>query len=228
MIPWSFSRLNDFETCPKSFHEKHILKSVKFDNTSPHLIKGRDIHEKMERAVKQVIETGGGGFPKEIHSTVPFIQNMVRFARDTSDEPLFLTEQQRAMRENLSETSWFGKDVWVRVIWDWLIIADDKAIVIDWKTGKPWPDQGQLKLFAGAAMAAYPQVESVRTAYVYTEHKKVTRESYEREEYNQIWDEFGERSELIQLANESGNWPAKPSTMGCRWCKVKCEHAGRG
>lgn len=229
MIPWSYSRLNDFETCPKMFHEKHILKSVPYDDTSPHLVKGRDYHEKLERAVKQVIRQGGGGFPKEIIGVIPLIQDLVNHARGASDEPLFLTEQQRAMREDLKETGWFDKDVWVRVIWDWLIVpGDGTAVVIDWKTGKPWPDGGQLKLFAAAAMAAYPDIQQVDTAYVYVEHKKVTKERYTREEYAQIWDEFGERSELIQLANESGNWPAKPTQMGCRWCKVKCEHAGRG
>ena len=223
MIPWSYSRLNDFETCPKLFHEKHILKSIPYDDTSPHLIKGRDYHEKLERAVKQVIETGGGGFPKEIHHMVPMIQNLVRYARGTG-EAQFLTEQQRALTEDHKETGWFGDDVWVRVIWDWLILTNyGTAIVVDWKTGKPWPDGGQLKLFAGAAMACFPEIDVVSTAYVYVEHNKVVKEQYFRADYDAIWDEFGERSELIQLANESGSWPAKPSQMACKFCKAKCE-----
>ena len=48
MIPWSWSRLTDFEACPLLFKEKHITKSVKFV-TNAATERGKTVHLQLER-----------------------------------------------------------------------------------------------------------------------------------------------------------------------------------
>ena len=139
-----------------------------------------------------------------------------------------LPELQVTFNARMNEVSWFDKKAWCRVIFDLLIIVGDFALIIDWKTGKVKPYSDQLKLFAGAVMTKYPQVKRVLSAYVWLEHptQAPVWAEYTRKDQEAIWMEFGDRAELIQLANESGNWPAKKN-MFCGWCDAsesQCEH----
>ena len=223
-LAWSYSQLNDFESCPKKFQSKYILKEWPKEDDSPHLVKGRRIHEAMEKLVERVQECLGGGFDRaiygEVHHMIPLIQKLV------SSGGRIETEVQQSLTEQLHPTGWFDKNTWVRGIFDLIIWFDDHALVIDWKTGKPWPDNGQLALFAAFAMAMESDIKYVDTAYVYIDHKgKAEKKRYTREDFDALWQDFGDRSELIQIANESGNWEVKPSKMACKYCKANCEHA---
>jgi len=224
-MAWSFSRLNDFENCPKMFHSKYILKEWPKEDNSPHLIKGRRVHDKMEVALKKMQITLGGEYDDEIFPMVPVLQKIVAHAQNNNGE--IYTELQKALTDKLSACSWFDKQTWVRAIFDVLIMYKDSALVIDWKTGKPSEDKGQLALFAAVVMALYPKIQSVTTSYVFIDHNKTVSKRFTRDQYEDLWHEFGDRAELIQIAVESGEWRATPNRRNCKWCKVReCEYKG--
>ena len=130
-----------------------------------------------------------------------------------------MPELQVTFDVRMNEISWFDKSAWCRVILDLIIIIDDFALILDWKTGKVKRYSDQLKLFAGAVMTKYPQVKRVLSAYIWLDHPSQAPiyAEYTSNDKEDIWLEFGDRAELIQLANESGNWPAKKN-MFCKWC----------
>lgn len=207
-IAWSWSRLDCFEKCPKQFYEKNISKSVKFES-SPAMERGKRLHDHMENALK------GSPVNSEISHMKPIIDKLNAVLWDSKD-----VEIELAYRHDMSSTSWFGKDVWLRVKQDFVGVKGDRAISWDWKTGKKYGYTDQLKLYAGDVFHRYPAVETVDTAYVYMDTKDQELKTWRRADVDDIWRDFGERSELIQIANQNGHWPAKPSRMNCKWCPV--------
>ena len=69
-------------------------------------------------------------------------------------------------------TKFFAKNVWYRGIADLLIINEDKAYLIDYKTGKSanYADTKQLDLLAGAVFINFPEVKKINTHFDLTEH----------------------------------------------------------
>lgn len=219
-LAWSYSRLNDFEKCARMFQGKHVAKDFPKENfDSPHLIRGKDIHAELERAVTK-------GTP--LHPTRQWLQPVVNAIRSQS---LILVEKQMCLDVRHRQVSWFNTDrAWCRVIFDVACTNDEQLIVIiDWKTGKVRHENtDQLRLFAGAAFDQFPEAQRVLTAYVWADHptEKMTVKEYTRDQYVHIWEEFGDRAELINLAQESGNWPATPGFY-CKFCPARldqCEY----
>ncbi len=235
-VAWSWSRLDCFELCPRKFQGTYITKEFPpADFEAPHFSKGSAAHWMMESHFKYGTPLHGSVFKKhdekgksyyslkangvfvdEFKFDFRFLQH---FCDTINKATQILPELQVTYDVRMNELSWFDKKAWCRVIFDLLIIVGDFALVLDWKTGKVKPYSDQLKLFAGAVMTKYPQVRRVLTAYIWLEHRDQAPvwKEFTRADHEAIWLEFGDRAELIQLANESGNWPAKKN-MFCKWC----------
>lgn len=243
-ISWSWSRLDCFEQCPRKFQGTYITKDFpKPDFEAAHFAKGKAAHFLMEEHfktgcdLKQTVYKymdDRGKMHYTIHAGPSVIQQfnfdfrfLDKFCATINKATQVIPEMQVTFGVRMNELSWFDKKAWCRVIFDLLIIVGDFALVIDWKSGKVKPYSDQLKLFAGAVMTKYPQVKQVLTAYVWLEHPNQAPvwAEYSTLDHEAIWMEFGDRAELIQLANESGNWPAKKN-MFCGWCDAlpsQCE-----
>lgn len=249
-IAFSWSRLECFELCPKKFQLMHITKEMVTDFEAPHFAKGKAAHFLMEEHFKtgcdlkntvcKVKGENGKGFYTVLRNPGrPIVQSNIiqsfefdfsfleNFCASINKATQVIPELKVTYDVRMHELGWFAKKAWVRVIFDLLIIVDDFALVLDWKTGKVKPYSDQLKLFAGAVMTKYPKVKRVLTAYIWLEHpdQPPVWAEYTKKDHEDIWLEFGDRSELIQLANESGNWPAKKN-MFCKWCDAlpsQCE-----
>ena len=219
-IPWSWSRLALFEKCPKQFYHTNIVKDVvKPDNKV--FERGIRIHKKLEDAVKFKDTTLLAGDP-EVERMIPLINGLLNSGFQEMHAELEL-----AWDISMRPTSWFGErgkphtwNQWLRCGYDFAGIRDDVAVIWDWKTGKNWGYTDQLKLFAATAFVKWPQVQKVKTAYVYVDQKESSPKTFHRSSFDQMWNDFGNRQELIQMANESGNWEPKPSNMNCKWCPV--------
>ncbi len=209
-VAWSFSRLNDFEQCPRKFQGKYILKDFPKENfDSPHLIRGKEVHKELENAVVK-------GTP--LHPSREFLAPIVTALRGSK---VVEAELQVCFDANRKSRSWFDKNAWCRMVFD-VIASDDERYVIslDWKTGKVRREsKDQLKLFTAGIFERYPKAQKVLTAYIWVDHPTEAPAwvEYTRDQNESIWQEFGDRAELIQLANESGNWPEKPSYL-CMFC----------
>jgi len=130
------------------------------------------------------------------------------------------------LNKNLMPTEWFAPDAWFRSVLDVLIVHDNKAFVLDWKTGKRRPDFTQMEIFALQVFKHYPNVNTVTSALVWLQNKQMDTQVYKREQSNVMWAKIMARINRIYESLEHDTWPPKPSGL-CPWCPAKhiCDYA---
>ena len=133
-------------------------------------------------------------------------------------------EQKLTLSENLTPTTWWEKDAWLRSILDVLIIFEDEAIVMDWKTGKRRPDFSQLEMFALQVFSHYPNIKKVKSTFVWLKDLSLDSHTYNRLDADDLWVKLLSKTERINQSLINNNWPPKPSGL-CRFCPAKniCE-----
>lgn len=226
-MAWSHSRLSDFESCPLMFQHKYVLKTIKFvPNKATE--RGKDMHLQLERNVVRSV-SGADSVPGDVGHVQPIIDKFV-----TANQEI-MVEEQVALNAQMNAVSWFDKSVWVRAVMDLVgrsnitepTIQQQTMSIIDWKTGQYKINDDQLKLYNMVALHKWNQLESVTSALVFVDHKKISPPvTTLRIDVDPIIDEFSDRSEAIQIAVERDTWPAK-KCWKCRWCGVTtCRYVG--
>lgn len=213
VVPWSYSSLSSYESCPKRFNLVKITKEV---TERAHAANdwGNQVHKALELAVKD-------GAPLQTGFTQ--YAPLVKKIRDTEGRKF--TEQRFGITKAFQPTEFFAKDVWFRGVLDLQIVRPTVAHTWDYKTGKVKTDGDQLKLFAAATFAQHPYVEKVKTAYLWLQHNKISAETYTKEDVPIIWQEFLPRVRRMEIALEKNNWPPNPSGL-CGWCPVGRSRCG--
>lgn len=214
---WSYSALNSYETCPHRHYRQRVKKDV-FEPEGEALRWGNEVHKALELRIRD-----GLALPKSMQQWEPMVARLLqRNGKSIAEQSLCLNEQ-------LSPTGYWDRDAWVRAKIDYILLAGDKAVMLDWKTGKPKPDHDQLTLFAAFVFHCYPQVEYVRTGYVWLAHDcKIDSAEFYRKDVPDIWAEFLPRVRRFSLAHEEDRWEKKPSGLCRAWCPVTdCEFNGK-
>lgn len=215
-LAMSFSRLNTFEQCPAKFDYLYVSKVVK-DEMNEASAYGDRVHkalqaygegklqaEKMTLEQKQIIERWGGIVDKLLSATKGRVMFEHRMTIDFDKE----------------KVDWFAKDAYIRAIADLLIIDGDTAYCFDYKTGKESDDDTQLKMFAGVVMFVFPQVQRVKTAYIWLKTNKITTAIYDRVMAMKAWDTIETRINDVYDTVELGFFVTRPSGL-CGWCPAK-------
>lgn len=207
-FPVSYSRLSTFEQCPAKFEALYVEKTCK-DEGNPASREGQKVHEALA-------EYGQNGkpMPQSLRRHQPLVDRLL------SQEGEKLFEHQVALDCNRLQTGWFDKNVWLRAVLDVLVLNEDKAVVIDWKTGKRKPDPTQLQLFAAVVMTVYPDVQQVRSAYVWLKDGSTDSAVAKRSQLESLWDGLNNRLGAVQEAVDIGYFEAKPSGL-CRFCPAR-------
>jgi len=212
----SYSSIKMFENCPKRYYHQRITKEVT-DTGSDATRHGERIHADLEhRLINQKPLTYDTEQYEVLCQTIEVLA--------TGGE--LHAERQLCLNENLTPTSWYAKDAWLRSILDVLILKDNEAIVMDWKTGKRRPDFTQLQLFALQVFKHFPEIKSVKSSFVWLRDMEMDTEVFTVDKTNLMWADMLSRIERIQQSLDNDNWPAKPSGL-CNWCPAKniCEYA---
>jgi len=207
-IAHSYSSLKMFENCPKRFLHQRIERSVR-DTMGAEAAEGNRIHKAFEDRLKPAKEP----LPRDLEG---FEAMCVSLEQSVGNGQL-LIEKELTLTANLTPTSWWGKDAWLRSKLDVLVIKGPDATVIDWKTGKRRVDQFQLDLFAGQVFIHYPEVTTVNTAFAWTQDKALDTKVYMRSDNDTIWQTTLTKTARIDHALEADVWPARPSGL-CKWC----------
>lgn len=214
---WSFSALNNFETCPKKFWHLRIQKDYK-EVEGEALLYGKRVHKALEKYVGQ-----GKPLPKEF-------EHLEKHVKAFAEAPVQKhVEMQLAIDSDFQPTDWFSKTTWCRAMLDLVLMGKKHALIVDYKTGK-MKDDGftQLKLGAAVLLVHYPMVETVETAYLWTQHNgQTTRETFSRDEITEIWNEILPRVNRFETAHKTDDFPARPSGLCRRHCIIEsCPHHG--
>lgn len=220
VFPMSFSRLSTFESCPSKFDYLYVTKSIK-DADNEFTIYGTRVHEAMEKYGRAIT---GGVEDKAVLELADLPEDVKKFAplvdRVAAQKGTHLFEHQFAIDRNKQPCDWFGDTVWIRGIADVLVIDGHRAWCLDWKTGKPKSNPTQLQLFAALTFAHFPEIEEVRTSFVWLNHDDVTNATYTRRMADHLWLALTPRFDKVQEVVDLGVFPAKPSGL-CRWCPAK-------
>lgn len=209
---WSYTSLTLFEQCPKKYYHLRVAKDV-VDKPFDENDWGRRAHKALELHARN-----GDPLPDGLTQLAATMRRLLSLPGER------LIEEKLALTANLEPCGYFDRSVWYRGVVDYGVVGAKDAVVVDYKTGKKRPDHDQLSLFAATIFTRYPQLEQVRTAYLWTSTNDLTRKTFTRADAQPIWASFIVRAKRIELALEADKFPAKPSGL-CGWCPVQsCPH----
>jgi len=214
---WSYSRLKNFEVCPKRHWEIDIAKNFK-DEDSEVLIWGNAVHA----ALAARCGPSQAALPVGMESFEPWAQKVLVGGGDV------YVEQDLALTESFTSTGYFDKDVWFRAKGDLIKVVGDVALAADWKTGKILEDSVQLALTSACVFAKFPQVKAVRASYIWLKEDAESSETFYRSDMPALWRGLWPRIEALKQAHLTTNYPASPCRMCRSWCVVKsCPNNGK-
>lgn len=215
---WSYSKLKNFESCPRKY------KSVDVDKlhveSTQELTRGEQLHEAMYERVAH-----GTKLP-------PQFSYMERWARKltTTIDPAeeIHCELKLALDANHNPSAFMGKTVWCRSRIDYLKIVPRQAHIVDYKTGRPRQDDTQLALSAAMVFCHYPEINQIRTEFIWTEYSDTDHRIFDRKELPNIWLELLPRVSKLKEAHDHDQYPATPNGLCYKYCPVSsCTHWGK-
>jgi len=212
---WSYSRLKNFEACPARYYNIDVLKRFKDDGEA--LGEGIKVHKMLEDRVAK-----GTPLPAAYEAYEPWIQKLTKGAGK------ILTEQQLAITANFEPCDWFSKQTWFRAKIDLLKLNGPVALCADYKTGKILEDAPQLVLSAACVFYHHPQVQKIRTMYVWLKDNCDTTVDISRDELPEMWASLWSRIEQLRFAHERTDFPPTPNRLCKQYCAVvACPHNGK-
>ncbi len=230
-LPWSHSAMSDFLNCPKQYYHKRVAKDVQ-DSQGEAALWGDQVHKFFEASILQF--NGDTPAADEIWATlrlqgmdpdesfkvyVPYLESVLALPRD-----VILPERQYAIGKDLKPCDWFDKEVWCRGIIDVLILKGDKAYALDWKTGKRKEGSKQLRLFALMVFLHHPEIQSVKTGFVWLKEGLSDYETFYRREEADLWQSFVGDLAKYNAAFKADVWTPRKSGLCRGWCPVTgCE-----
>ena len=236
--PYSVSKIQCFEQCPKKFEYNYIQK-IKTPRSFYHLEKGSLWHSLIEHKIKNNIkqfkkpkfkELSELDYLNELANCVKFIKSKF-FSTDYLDSQMFYsqkTEQYFCIDENGKCSFTKQKKPMMRGYIDLIQYCDYDAEVIDWKTGGKkqnltrFPKSNfQLDIYAYVVNQILG-LEKITGKYVFVEHE------YEQIKTNfnylQIWNDLIEKINKIESTEV---FEPKEQVL-CDWCEFRgiCEIGG--
>lgn len=221
---WSFSKLKNFEVCPKRYYETDILKNYT-DDDNTELAWGTRVHDVMAKRCEK-----GEKIPDDMPAHYELWAQRVL----VGGGELFV-EQQLAIDENFLEAPWFaardgsGRIPWFRAKVDFLKIQGPIALLVDWKTGKIQDESYQLALSCACAFAKWPELEAIRASYVWLKEDAESTEIIKRTDMPHLWRSLWPRVTKLASAHQSMSFPPTPNRTCRQWCRVtSCPNHGKG
>lgn len=213
---WSYTRLKNFESCRKRHYEVDILKSVR-EEAGEALLWGNRAHD---------------AFAARLNNSTPFPEGMENFEpyalRLITSPGNLVAEQSMALTRDFGACGFFDRGVWFRAKIDAIKIMGRAALVVDWKTGKIVEDSVQLALSAACVFAKYPEVQKIRSRFVWLAEDAETDEDFVRGDMPVFWKNLWPRIEALEHAHNTTTYPADPGRLCRKWCPVKdCPHWGK-
>jgi hypothetical protein len=214
----SYSRIKNYETCPRRYNEIDVLKNFKEEKTRE-LTDGFLVHDAMADRI-----TSGTPLPPGM----PF-EKWIDYVYDHGISPR--AETRLAITPDFMPCDYFDrvKPVWLRTVADVLNIDGNKAHIVDWKTGKVKPDLDQLMLIGTCVMVHYPEVFHLKADLVWLAHDTQTTREFTVDDIARFWigDGMFAKVQALQEAHDKNHFPPRTSGLCKRYCVVTtCEHCG--
>ena len=207
-LPCSPSALDDFVNCPYAYYRKKVLKDVK-QKSQAYLDYGNRVHKDFEMFLGY-----GTPLPDDVKEHAGTLQKL------KSLPGIFFTEQECAFNTQLQPCGyWDKKNLFMRMKIDFKLVHEDKAKIIDWKTGKPHQKMRQVEIYALHTFALHPTVQKVQSGYYWTKTKDTTAAVYTRDQEQELWDKLFPDLKQYTEAFKTETWQKRRSGL----CRGHCD-----
>jgi len=208
----SLSALHEFESCALRAKLRRIDK-IK-DPSPPNAAgeRGTLVHDQCEAGVK-----GKGEIPPE--ALKYFKPEFTALTKSFKTGNVSL-EGEWGFNNQWQPTDWFGKDVWLRVKLDAMVLVKPyHAVIIDYKTGRKFGNEikhgEQCQSYAVATLVKFPAIQHVTTELWYLDQDELTRAEYSREQGMRMFKPFDKR---FKRMTEATKFLPTPSLLACKYC----------
>lgn len=208
IISWSFSRLNDFKTCPYKYFMVHVQKAI--GDANENNVRGEDYHKEFELYVAR-----GKPLPAALSVYKPVLDKLKAKPGQMGTEVSLTLD---ANYQPCAYNDW--NNAWVRAKADWTLINGNRGWLIDYKFGKHKKDPEQNALGAALLMHHHPQIQSVTTNYWFVLHNRWEPDHWRREDIPTIWNMFLPHVNKLAASKVNNDWPKIQGPL-CGWCPVK-------
>jgi hypothetical protein len=215
-LPWTYSNLELFESCPRKYFHLRVVKDI-VEPMGEAALWGNRVHDAWEKRIRD-----GVSFPSGMEHWEPLAKKIELLPGEKH------TEQKLAIDRNFQSVNYYDKETaWTRGKVDLTIVNGSEAVLLDYKTGKPKPSE-QLLLYCGYVFAKFRELTRISSAFVWLKTKKIEKNTISRDELSTIWQGFLPRVNRLDAAYEKQAWPPKPSGLCKEWCPVRsCEFNGK-
>lgn len=208
MIKWSYSGLKEYVNCPRQYYEVKVAQNF-IKKPTQQMLYGSAVHKALEDYV---------GESKPLEKNYERYQPMLDALLEIEGERF--PEYRMALNTDLQPCTFGAKDYWVRGIVDLLILDNDTAHIVDYKTGSAkYADVKQLRLMSLMTYAHFPEVQQIKAGLLFVAHNTFIDEMYTRDESENLWKDFLPDLERLKLSHETNKWPENPTPL-CGWCPV--------
>lgn len=214
-VVWSYSSLALYQQCPKKYYHLKVAKDVK-DPPSEAIAFGNEIHKIAENYVSK-----GTPIPEKHKQIEPALEAL----RAMSGEKL--CENKLGLTADLKPCGFFDRGVWWRGIADLIILQDDVALTVDYKTGKSskYADMKQLELLSLAIFKHFPQVKKVKAGLAFLFADDFVRAEFHADQQKTLWGSWFSDVGQLEQSIQSEVWNAKPNFTCRGYCPVvECVH----
>lgn len=216
---WSYSSISLFQQCPRKYYRLRIVKDI-VEPPQQHLIYGTKVHEAAENYVcKDKSLDPKYGFLKPTLDALKSLPGMK------------LCEYEMGITKEFKPCGFYDENVWFRGIADLLVIDEDRAHLVDYKTSKSsqYADRKQLELLALLVFKHFPHVESIKAGLVFVVAEDLVKAAYTQEVQEKAWAKWLPEIQRLEKAMETNVWNPVPNFTCRKFCPVHdCEHNGKG
>jgi|TARA_R100000789_G_C3018933_1_gene153099 CRISPR/Cas system-associated exonuclease Cas4 (RecB family) len=221
ILPWSYSKIHDFEQCPKQFYHLNIVKDYEKEFADGPMKYGNEFH----KAAEEYVSIG-----KALPIKFQYAESMIDALKAKRGE--VLCEFKMGLTRNLAACDFWDQHVWWRGVADLVVVNEDArhAYAVDYKTGKSskYADLDQLALMALGIFAHFSFVEEVRAGLLFVRAKDFIKHTYTKPEQSDMWDGWTRRTTRLKKACDTNVWNPNSSGLCKAHCPVTdCPHNGR-
>jgi hypothetical protein len=215
---WSYSSMNLFKQCPQKYYRLRIKKDIK-EPESEAMRYGTEVH----KAAEEFLLNG---------TPIPEKFAFIRKPLETlgAKEGQKLCEYKMGLTRGLEPCGFFDKGVWWRGVADLVVLQEDRAWVVDYKTGgsSKYADTKQLELMALGVFAHFPKVRKVKTGLLFVVANDFVKADFTRHEESVYWRPWLDDTLRLEKSIEADVWNPRPNFTCRKWCPVTdCVHNGR-
>jgi RecB family exonuclease len=202
---WTISALKQYERCPQQYAWTYVDPKPREGGEHPALARGTAIHADLEEYLT-------GRQERLEHPEISPIWHAMAEVLRGRDPAI---EDQWELDDQWSE----GGPLWLRMRIDaWTRDSDDKATVIDFKTGGVYPENlEQIEVYSVAAFGRFDWLQQVTGELWYIDHGIIEDKTFKRDDAGKLARKWENRAGILLSDREFRTSPGRH----CRWCPYR-------